>query len=154
MSQPSAPTDVADVLVVGAGASGAVVVNELAQAGYDVVCLEQGDWTSRSEFTGATVDWELAAQRSWHPNPNVRQRPADYPVDVSESDVNPLMYSGVGGSTVLYGAHWVRMLPSDFRVRTMDGVADDWPITYEDLQPFYEEMDQQMAVGGGGGAPP
>ena len=141
-------SEIADVLVVGAGAAGAVIVNELAQTGYRVVCLEQGDWTRRTEFTGATPGWELAAQRAWHPNPNVRRRPADYPVDVSESDVNPLMYSGVGGSTVLYGAHWVRMLPSDFRVRTMDGVADDWPMTYEDLQPYYERMDQQMAVSG------
>lgn len=140
--------DVAEVLVIGAGAAGAVIVNELAQKGFSVVCLEQGDWTRRGEFKGATPDWELAAQRDWHPNPNVRQSPSDYPVDVTESDVNPLMYNGVGGSTILYGAHWVRMLPSDFRVKTLDGVADDWPLTYEDLRPYYERMDEQWGVAG------
>jgi choline dehydrogenase-like flavoprotein len=151
MREPTTVQDlpeVADVLVVGAGATGAVVVRELAQQGFSVVCLEQGDWTRRSEFTGATTDWELAAQRAWHPNPNVRAGESDYPIDVSDSDVNPLMYSGVGGSTILYGAHWVRMLPSDFRVRSVDGVADDWPLTYEELQPYYERADQDWGVAG------
>jgi choline dehydrogenase-like flavoprotein len=143
----------ADALVIGAGPSGAIATSRLVDAGFNVVCLEQGDWTRRTEFTGATKDWELAAQRNWHPNPNVRGRAADYPIDVSESDVNPLMYSGVGGSTILYGAHWVRSLPSDFRVKTLDGVADDWPISYEDLQPYYEQMDQEFGVSGLGDDP-
>jgi choline dehydrogenase-like flavoprotein len=145
--------DPVDVLIIGAGPTGAIAASELRAAGFSVTCLEQGDWTHRAVFTGATKDWELAAQRNWHPNPNVRGRRADYPIDVSESDVNPLMYAGVGGATILYGAHWVRALPSDFRVRTLDGVADDWPIAYEDLQPFYEEADRQMGVSGLGDDP-
>lgn len=143
----------ADVLVIGAGVTGAIAAYELTSNGFSVVCLEQGDWTRRSEFAGATKDWELAAQRNWHPNPNVRQNPADYPIDVTDSDVNPLMYASVGGSSILYGAHWMRAVPSDFRVRTMDGVADDWPISYDDLQPFYEEADKQFGVAGLGGDP-
>jgi choline dehydrogenase-like flavoprotein len=146
-TEPRVPEH-SDVLVIGAGVTGAIATRELIEAGFTVVCLEQGDWTRRSEFTGAGKDWELAAQRNWHPNPNVRGMVTDYPIDVSESDVNPLMYAGVGGSSILYGAHWVRSLPSDFRVRTLDGVADDWPITYEDLQPYYERMDVQMGVSG------
>jgi choline dehydrogenase-like flavoprotein len=153
MSSTTPRPERADVLVIGAGPSGAIATSRLVASGFSVVCLEQGDWTRRTEFTGATKDWELSAQRSWHPNPNVRNRPADYPIDVSESDVNPLMYSGVGGSTILYGAHWVRSLPSDFRVRTLDGVADDWPLSYEDLQPYYEEMDRQFGVSGLGDDP-
>ena len=78
------------------------------------------------------------SQKRWHPNPNVRDLEKDYPVDTSESDVNALMYNAVGGSTILYAAHWQRFMPSDFRVRTLDGVADDWPFTYEDLEPFYD----------------
>ena len=145
--------DVADVLIIGAGASGAVAAKELAARGFRVVCLEQGGWTPRSDFTGATPEWELAAQKTWHPNPNVRGTDADYPIDVSDSDVNPLMYSGVGGSTILYGAHWTRSMPSDFRVKTLDGVADDWPLTYEDLQPYYERIDKDMGVSGLAGDP-
>lgn len=145
--------DQTDVLIVGAGLTGAIAAGELRAAGVSVTCLEQGDWTSRVSFTGASKDWELSAQRDWHPNPNVRDRSSDYPIDTSASDVNPLMYAGVGGSTILYGGHWVRALPSDFRVRTLDGIADDWPMTYEDLQPYYEEIDQQMGISGLDGDP-
>ena len=140
--------DIADVVVIGAGASGSVAVSELAKAGLKVVCLEQGQWTPPSEFAGDKPEWELVKQKRWHPNPNVRNHPSDYPVDTTESDVNPLMYNAVGGSTILYAAHWFRFMPSDFQVKTMDGVADDWPFTYEDLLPFYEEMDNAMGVSG------
>ena len=138
----------AEVLIVGAGPSSAFAAVELCNAGFNVVVLEQGDWTRRTEFAGATPEWELKAQKDWHPNPNRRGRPADYPIETSDSDVNPLMYSGVGGSSILYAAHWVRMLPSDFQVRTMDGIADDWPLVYEDLAPYYARTEIAMGVSG------
>lgn len=152
LTNRSAP-DVADVLVIGAGASGSVAVKELAENGFSVVCLEQGDWTPPSEFAGDKPEWELLRQKTWHPNPNVRSGPSDYPVDTTDSDVNPLMYSAVGGSTILYAAHWCRFAPSDFRVRSLDGVADDWPFTYDELLPYYERMDRAMAVSGLGDDP-
>ncbi len=144
---------VADVLIIGAGASGSVAAKHLAEAGIDVVCLEQGPKVDNSEFWGDKPEWELMAQKRWHPNPNVRDLENDYPVDTSESDVNPLMYNAGGGSTILYAAHWQRFMPSDFRVKTLDGVADDWPFTYEDLEPFYDAMDIEMGVSGLGGDP-
>lgn len=146
-------SDVADALVVGAGASGAVAVKALAERGFSVVCLEQGDWTPTSAFVGDKPEWELVKQRQWHANPNIRRATADYPVDTSESDVNPLMYCGVGGSTILFAAQWCRFLPSDFNVRTLDGIADDWPLDYADLQPFYGRMDSEVGVSGVGGNP-
>ena len=145
--------EVADVLVIGAGASGAVAVKELAEHGFSVVCLEQGTWTPPDSFAGDKPEWELVKQKQWHPNPNVRGGASDYPVDTSESDVNPLMYSGVGGSTILYAAHWCRFLPSDFRVKTLDGIADDWPFTYEDLAPYYARTDRDMGTSGLGDNP-
>src|SRR5882757_9837500 len=88
-SDPSVlESETPDVLIIGAGASGGFAAVELADAGFSVVCLEQGDWTRRSEFAGATPEWELKAQKQWHPNPNQRGRTADYPIDVSDSDVN------------------------------------------------------------------
>jgi choline dehydrogenase-like flavoprotein len=144
---------IADVLVIGAGASGSVAVRELATNGFRVVCLEQGDWTPPSDFAGDKPEWELVKQKQWHPNPNVRRNPSDYPINTDESDVNPLMFNAVGGSTILYAAHWCRFMPSDFQVRTMDDVADDWPFTYEDLVPFYEEMDRVMGTSGLGDDP-
>ena len=140
--------DVADVLVVGAGASGSVAVAELAKAGFSVVCLEQGDWTPPSDFAGDKPEWELVKQKQWHPNPNVRGNDSDYPLDTSESEVNPLMYAGVGGSTLIYAGHWVRFAPSDFRVKTLDDVAADWPFAYTDLLPYYEEIDRQVGASG------
>jgi choline dehydrogenase-like flavoprotein len=143
----------ADVLIVGAGAAGGVVGRRLAEAGMDVVCLEQGDWPDRAGYPGPKPDWELQAMKQWSPDPNVRRRPADYPIDVSASDIAPLMYSGVGGSTVLYAGDWPRMTPSDFRVRSLDGVADDWPLSYEELEPCYDRIARQVGVAGYAGDP-
>ena len=54
---------------------------------------------------------------------------------------------------MIYTAHWPRMHPSDFRVRSLDGVADDWPIDYWTLEPFYDENDRMMGVSGLAGDP-
>ncbi len=142
-----------DVVIVGAGPSGAVAALELARAGLRVRVLEQGGWVAADEFDGARPHWELTQQTRWHPNPNVRGRPEDYPVDTAASDVNPLMFAGVGGAALIYGAHWVRFMPSDFRVHTLDGVARDWPFTYDDLAPFYGYVEEAMAVSGLDGNP-
>jgi choline dehydrogenase-like flavoprotein len=143
----------ADVLIIGAGAAGGVVGRRLAEAGMDVLCLEQGDWPDPARYPGPKPDWELQAMKQWAPDPNVRELPADYPIDVSASDIAPLMYSGVGGSTVLYAGDWPRMTPSDFRVRSLDGVADDWPLSYEELEPCYDRIARQIGVAGYAGDP-
>jgi choline dehydrogenase-like flavoprotein len=139
---------VPDVLVIGAGASGAVAARRLASDGFDVVCLEQGGWPDYSRARAPYPDFELTAGRDWSWDPNARQAPADYPVDDSQSDITALMWNGVGGGTVVYAAHWHRNLPSDFRVRTLDAVADDWPFTYEDLEPYYVQVEKDWGVSG------
>jgi choline dehydrogenase-like flavoprotein len=152
MSNP-ANRDAIDVLIVGAGASGGIVARRLAEAGIGVLCLEQGDWHDRMEYRGAELDWELTARKQWSGSPNIRELPDDYPVDDADSDISPLMFAGVGGSMLLFAGAWPRMLPSDFRVRTLDGVADDWPLGYRELQPYYERSDRQIGVSGLGGDP-
>jgi choline dehydrogenase-like flavoprotein len=143
----------AEALVIGAGAGGAVATLALARAGVRVVCLEQGDWPDRTLYRGDRPEWELVAGKQMAFSPGVRQGPSDYPVVDADSDATMLMYNAVGGSTVLYNAVFPRMLPSDFRVRSEDGVADDWPLSYEDLAPWYRACERQFAVSGLAGDP-
>jgi len=145
--------DHADVLIVGAGASGGVAALRLARAGMRVVCLEQGDWQDPTSYPGAGPDWEVQARKQWTSSPNVRGGAADYPIDLEHSDMDLGNFNGVGGGTVLYSAVWPRLLPSDFRTASEHGVGDDWPLSYAELQPFYEETDRQFGVSGLGGNP-
>jgi choline dehydrogenase-like flavoprotein len=145
--------DSADVVIVGAGPSGAVAAHTLASHGFKVVCLEQGDWVNPTDYPGNRAEFELLLQKKWSWNPNTRGRPEDYPMNLDEADVVPIMFAGVGGSSLLYGAQWMRLLPSDFRVKTLDGVADDWPISYADVAPFYDRVDAFLGVAGLGGDP-
>lgn len=142
-----------DVLVIGAGPTGAVAAKRFAEAGMSVVVLEQGDWPDYTKARAEHPDLELTAGRYWSGNPNRRRAPADYPIDDRESDIAAVLYNAVGGGTVIYAAHWQRNLPSDFRVRTLDSVADDWPLTYEDLQPYYERVEADFGVSGLEGDP-
>lgn len=152
-SSSEASQDICDVLIVGAGPAGGMAAKYLVAAGLSVVCLEQGDWESSDKIPTDRPEGELLARQRWHWSPNHRQLEADYPLDESESDVGITMYNAVGGSTWLWGAHWHRMTPSDFAVRSLDGIADDWPLSYAELEPFYEEAEADMGVSGLSGDP-
>jgi choline dehydrogenase-like flavoprotein len=133
--------------------SAGIAARHLTEAGFTVVCLEQGEWVDPGALPGNKPDYEVQGAANWHPDPNVRRRREDYPIDVTGCDLPVYMYNGVGGSSVLYGGVWARALPSDFRVRTLDGVGDDWPLSYEELLPFYEAVEAEMGVSGLDGNP-
>jgi choline dehydrogenase-like flavoprotein len=145
--------DAADILIIGSGAAGAAAAWRLSAAGFKVVCLEQGKWLDPKAIPSQYPDWEIRRQREFHPNPNVRRMPADYPVEDGESAIKPLMYNGVGGSTIMWSSHAPRFHPSDFRVRSLDGVGDDWPLTYDELEPYYDLNDRMTGVAGLAGDP-
>ena len=145
--------DVVDVLIVGSGASGAAVAWSLAETRMHIVCLEQGDWMDPSSYPSNYSDWESRDSETHFPSPNYRNRDADYPINDSESPIGIVNFNAVGGSTILYSAHFPRLHPSDFKVRSLDGVADDWPINYETLDSFFALNDKNMGVSGLQGDP-
>lgn len=146
-------TEESDVTIVGAGPSGAIAAQTLARAGMSVVCLEQGEYPDYTSIKFDEPGFELRKDMGFGFNPNRRRMPSDYPINVADSDINPLMWNGVGGGTVIYAGAWNRFQPSNFKVKTLDGVGADWPLTYDDLAPFYERVELQMAVSGVGGDP-
>jgi len=145
--------DIVDVLIIGAGASGAAVAYSLAETRMRILCLEQGDWMNPADYPSTRRDWEVLKQTRYSISPNQRGRESDYPINEEESPIAVVNFNGVGGSTVLYAAHFPRLHPSDFRVRSLDGVAADWPISYWDLEPFYAENDRIIGVAGLAGDP-
>jgi choline dehydrogenase-like flavoprotein len=143
-----------DVLIVGAGASGAAFAWSLADTRMNILCLEQGDWMDPTKYPSTGGDWETRAVGDFALSPNARRRPEDYPVnDWESSPISASMFNAVGGSTILYAGHFPRLHPSDFRARTLDGVADDWPLDYGTLAPHYAVNDRMMGVAGLAGDP-
>ena len=139
---------IVDVLVIGAGSSGGAFTWSLAEAGINVMCLEQGGWMDPSTYPSTQNGWELHKQTDFNPNPNFRGLPQDYPVNESGTPIAPLMFNAVGGSTIHWNAHFPRLHPSDFRVRMLDGVADDWPVSYQQLEPYFDLNDRMTGVAG------
>lgn len=145
--------EITDILIIGSGASGAAAAWKLSSEGFNIVCLEQGRWIKPEEYPNNSADWELQIRGPWALDPNMRGWNEDYPVNVDETCIDPLMFNAVGGSTIHYTAHIPRFHPSDFRVKTLDSVADDWPLTYEDLEPYYDINDEMMGCSGINGDP-
>ena len=80
------PTDeIVDVLIIGAGASGATVAWSLAETGMRILCLEQGDWIKPTEFPSNGRDWEARRYTDFDISPNRRARDTDYPINDDNS---------------------------------------------------------------------
>ncbi len=142
-----------DVVVIGAGASGAAFAWSMADTRMRIVCLEQGGWMKPTDYPTNHEDWEVRGSGPFATSPNTRGRPGDYPINDDESPIKIANFNAVGGSTILYAAHFPRLKPSDFRVKSLDGVADDWPIDYETLEPYFDENARMMGVAGVAGDP-
>lgn len=150
-----------DVVVVGAGMGGAAFCYRLSQQApqLNIVCLERGGWLHPSQMPATQPDFQRLALTTWSSSPAVRMNApipspsADYVVDDTHSAIKPLMWSGVGGSTVAWAAHFPRLHPSDFYTKTLDNVGDDWPFDYFDLEPYYDLNDEMMGVSGLAGDP-
>ncbi|MHB9093737.1 MAG: GMC family oxidoreductase [Eubacteriales bacterium] len=128
-----------DVCIVGAGAAGSVLAYELSKAGLEVVAIDAGPfWNPQSDFASD----ELAMQYlAWN---DTRLVAGKDPLHMGHNNSG----RGVGGGTVHFTGVFYRFHESDFRVRTLDGVAEDWPITYEDLEPYYRKIEKDIKVSG------
>jgi choline dehydrogenase-like flavoprotein len=145
--------DQVDVLIIGAGASGAAMAWSLAETKMHIVCLEQGALMNPLAYPSMGNNWEARTQDDFATNPNVRGLPQDYPINEDNSPIKVTNFNGVGGGTILYAGHFPRFHPSDFRVKSLDGVADDWPIDYNQLAPYYAENERITGVAGLAGDP-
>jgi choline dehydrogenase-like flavoprotein len=131
--------DEVDAVVVGCGAGGGVLTQRLARRGWKVVCLDAGP------FWDPDRDWvsdELGSHHLYWTDPRVIGGQDPVPMGSNNSG------RGVGGSMVHYAGYTPRFHPSDFHTRTANGVGADWPIRYEDLEPYYEEIEAELPVAG------
>ena len=142
-----------DILIIGSGASGAAAAWRLSDAGFRIMCLEQGQWQKPEEYAPGFADWEFRAASNFHFNPNVRGLPEDYPVNDTASAYQPADVQRRRRQHDPLERAFPRFHPSDFRVRSLDGVADDWPLTYDELEPYYDLNDRMIGVSGIAGDP-
>ncbi|MBI2216277.1 MAG: GMC family oxidoreductase [Candidatus Rokubacteria bacterium] len=131
------------VVIVGCGAGGGVLAKELSEAGLTVLVLEAGRrFIAGVDYRTAEREFEVTAPTVFAPEPS-RDRHTCHGTAFEVSRVK-----GVGGSTLAYLAVVPRFHPSDFRVRSEDGIADDWPLTYEELESYYSEVEYELGVSG------
>ncbi|SHF28594.1 Choline dehydrogenase [Seinonella peptonophila] len=128
-----------DVVIVGAGAAGGVLAHELSKAKMKVVVLDAGpmrdpqkDFAS-DELTMKNLGWQ-----------DTRIVDGQDPLTMGHNNSG----RGVGGGTVHFTGVFLRFHDVDFKARTIDGVAEDWPISYEDIAPYYDKIENEIAVSG------
>ena len=138
-----------DVLVVGSGASGAAVSWLLSNSGnLKIACIEQGKHTSILDYPTNFPNWENRSAKDFSYRPNDRKSWSDYEIDDLSSPIKISNFNAVGGSTVLFSGHFPRFHESDFKTKELDGVGQDWPISYKDLKPYYDLNDSITGVAG------
>ncbi|MBX3404130.1 MAG: GMC family oxidoreductase [Phycisphaeraceae bacterium] len=138
-------SDKHDIVIIGSGAGGATLAHRLAPSGLRVLVLERGDYVPREqENTDPREVFECKryqAAETWH--------------DRHGQPFSPYTHYCVGGNTKFYGAALLRMREHDFaEVRHYGGVSPAWPITYNELEPYYTEAEHLYSVRGLRGSDP
>ena len=133
-----------DVVVVGSGASGGIVSYVLARKGLKVVTFESGPSYEPHEYPSAK---ESSKYWGWYTEKYDSRKEL-----VTYDDASDLKYisrlKAVGGSTLNYGMISHRFYPQDFRMKSTWGVGEDWPLTYEELAPYYTRVEYLLGVAG------
>ena len=147
-----------DFAIVGSGAAGGVLARELSTAGFDVVVLEQGSYRRAEDFShdelSVIIQHEISsgASGTW---PQTFRRAADQKSVIPEF---PAAYyaTTVGGSSVHFSGNYWRLRPVDFNERSRLGAIKgtgfaDWPLSYDELEPYYTRVDWEIGVSGAPG---
>ena len=128
-----------DCIVIGLGAGGAPLLARLAMAGLKVVALEAGPWHNPS--TDFATDEKAQDFLFWN---DERLSAGHDPLAMGKNNSG----TGVGGSTLHYTAYTPRPLPADLHLKRDFGRGEDWPFGYEELEPYYEELEQFLGISG------
>jgi choline dehydrogenase-like flavoprotein len=138
-------TDQFDLIIIGTGAGGGTLAHQLAPTGARILLLERGDWLPREPQNwlaqGVFVDGRYVSPDTWHY--------ADL------TPFQPQVHYFVGGATKLYGAALYRLRQEDFgKLLHHGGVSPAWPISYEEIEPYYTRAEQLYQVHGARGEDP
>jgi choline dehydrogenase-like flavoprotein len=146
-----------DFVIIGSGAAGGVLAKELSSNGFDVVVLEQGPYRTAADFKHDEIEVMFQSELMNHPGWNDPQsfRNAESKIaEVGRGGPPPALYArGVGGSSVHFTANYWRFHQSDFKERSLLGPMEgtgfaDWPISYEELEPYYTKVEWECGVSG------
>jgi gluconate 2-dehydrogenase alpha chain len=156
-------TEKTDVVIVGVGAAGGVLAAELGKAGMKVIGLERGPRLTTQDFNPHD---ELRYFQRQDLRPHIKRQPITWRPNASASAApTPVQNYGnqAGGGTVHYGAVSWRMHEDDFRARSQtiarygeaaipaDSSLADWPLSYADLEPYYDRAEYELGVSGKAG---
>lgn len=133
------PNEEVDYCIVGVGSAGGVLSQRLSRAGFKVVALEAGPfWDTERDW----VSDEAGSHKLYWTEPRVTG--GTDPLALGANNCG----RGVGGGSVHWAGFTPRFHPSDFRVYSEDGVGTDWPISYDDIKPYYELLELEIPVAG------
>lgn len=137
--------EVADVCIIGAGLVGGLIASELSKKGVQVVILETGQRYPLGDRFQMMKDWLDHYEYPWK---TVESR--DLFVNKGEIayEVNRRRVKAVGGSSLAWEGTVPRLVEVDFRMHSAYGVGADWPITYEEIEPYYQRAEEVMGISG------
>ncbi|MCB1901393.1 GMC family oxidoreductase [Cognatazoarcus halotolerans] len=156
MSKTFSKDDNSVVVIVGSGAGGGTLADELTRQGVDVVILEAGKHHTQDDFEND--EWAMFAKISWL---DKRISAGGWHHTETYPNLPAWIVKGVGGSTMHWSGLALRFMEHEFKTRTTYGDVPganvlDWPISYEELAPYYEVAERKMGVAGtkASGLPP
>lgn len=144
------PTLTYDVCVIGSGAAGGVVTKELCEAGAKVLLLEAGAEVPPHRFRSHCWPYDMQF-RGFRSEKQAMFYPGDVSSSIRYADSDAVSVDRIrvlGGRTLHWNAVVLRYAPPDFEQHSVYGIEEDWPLTYQQIAPYYERIEQTMGVCG------